>query len=241
MEASALKLVSTGHGWGANNTGNAAEFHRDEHHIWVGGVETFSQDNWNDCNPNPDACSPQNGTWIYDRAGWCPGSIAQWFDYDMTPYISNTPVELKYIFDEDYVDLCHPNNPGCISGTTCTNCDDGFNPHLIVKSHLISFRNAPFNTDTTYQPTVGIKPINAIDFVLYPNPSTGKFNLDLSAVNEDVLVSIIDIQGQIIETFKHSTGHHILKVNLSELSEGIYLVQLATQNELITKKVIIER
>ena len=241
VEASALKLVSTGHGWGDNNTGNAAEFHRDEHHIWVGGVETFSQDNWNDCNPNPDACSPQNGTWIYDRAGWCPGSIAQWFDYDMTPYISNTPVELKYIFDEDYVDLCHPNNPGCISGTTCTNCDDGFNPNLIVKSHLISFRNTPFNADTTYQPSVGIKQVNATDFMVYPNPSTGRFNLDLSAVNEDVLVSIVDMQGQILETYKHSAEHIILEVNLSELSQGIYLVQLATQNGLITKKVIIER
>ena len=77
--------------------------------------------------------------------------------------------------------------------------------------------------------------------MVYPNPSTGRFNLDLSAVNEDVLVSIVDMQGQILETYKHSAEHIILEVNLSELSQGIYLVQLATQNGLITKKVIIER
>ena len=33
-EASTLKLVSTGHGWGDLNTGNAAEFYEATHHIW---------------------------------------------------------------------------------------------------------------------------------------------------------------------------------------------------------------
>src|SRR5690606_432987 len=100
-----LKLVSSGHGWGDNNTGNAAEFHNDTHHIWINGVETFEQNNWQDCNPNPDGCQPQNGTWFHDRAGWCPGSIAQWFDYDMTTFLSQGDVLMGYVFDEDYTDF----------------------------------------------------------------------------------------------------------------------------------------
>jgi hypothetical protein len=240
VQASSLKLVSSGHGWGDNNTGNAAEFHRDEHHIWVAGSETFAQDNWVDCQPNPDGCSPQNGTWIYDRAGWCPGSIAQWFDYDMTPHISANPIELKYIFDEDYVDLCHPNNPACVSGTTCPNCDDGFNPHLIVKSHLISFKNAPFNTDTTYQATVGINLVKEAKYAVYPNPNAGRFNVDLSAIDGDALVSIIDMQGQVLKTYKRHFSAPLVQVNLGEVSSGIYLVQVATKNAISTKKVVVE-
>jgi len=62
-EAATLKLVSTGHGWGDLNTGNAAEFYDATHHIWINGEETFEQHNWSTCNPNPDGCQPQNGTW----------------------------------------------------------------------------------------------------------------------------------------------------------------------------------
>ena len=83
--AAKLKLVSTGHGWGENNTDNAAEFLRNTHHIWVNGTQTFTQDNWYDCDPNPDGSQPQSGSWYFNCAGWCPGSIAQFFDYDMTP------------------------------------------------------------------------------------------------------------------------------------------------------------
>ncbi|HSG67439.1 MAG TPA: LamG-like jellyroll fold domain-containing protein, partial [Bacteroidales bacterium] len=92
-----LKLVSSGHGWGNLNTGNAAEFYEATHHIWVNGEETFEQYNWYDCNPNPDGCQPQNGTWFYDRAGWCPGSIAQWFDYSLAPYVSDDNIDLGYV------------------------------------------------------------------------------------------------------------------------------------------------
>ena len=109
--AAKLKLVSTGHGWGDLNTSNAAEFYEATHHVWINGVETFEQHNWVDCNPNPDACQPQNGTWYYDRAGWCPGSIAPWFDYNLTPYIAGETLGLRYVFYEDYVDLCHPTKP----------------------------------------------------------------------------------------------------------------------------------
>ncbi len=44
--AAKLKLVSTGHGWGPLNTGNAAEFYNATHHIWVNGLQTFEQHNW---------------------------------------------------------------------------------------------------------------------------------------------------------------------------------------------------
>ena len=33
--AARMKLVSTGHGWGDLNTGNAAEFYKTTHTIWV--------------------------------------------------------------------------------------------------------------------------------------------------------------------------------------------------------------
>lgn len=37
---------------------------------------------WKDCSRNP--VYPQGGTWPFDRAGWCPGSPAQTFEFDIT-------------------------------------------------------------------------------------------------------------------------------------------------------------
>lgn len=237
--ASTLKLVSSGHGWGDNNTGNAAEFHQDTHHIWVAGTETFTQLNWNDCNPNPDACSPQNGTWYFDRAGWCPGSIAQWFDFDMTPHISANPVEMKYIFDEDYVDLCHPSNPNCNSGVTCPDCNDGFNPHLIVKSHLISFSNSPFNTDTTYQP-VSIRTVPKIELAMYPNPTAGKFYVDASQLKEAAQIQVLDMQGRVLKTYSKAMDDKRILLDISELPSGIYVIELLSQQGRFAEKIVKE-
>ncbi|MBI5404085.1 MAG: hypothetical protein HY959_11855 [Ignavibacteriae bacterium] len=37
---------------------------------------------WKDCSRNP--VYPQGGTWPFDRAGWCPGSPAQTFEFDIS-------------------------------------------------------------------------------------------------------------------------------------------------------------
>ncbi|WP_162985000.1 LamG-like jellyroll fold domain-containing protein [Mesonia aquimarina] len=233
-ETSKIKLVSSGHGWGENNTANAAEFLENTHHIWVNGEETFTQHNWNNCDPNPDNCSPQAGTWYHDRAGWCPGTIAQFFDYDMNAFSQQNSVELKYVFDESYVDFCHPNNPDCISGSTCTNCDDGFNPHLIVSSYLISFGNSPMEE-------LSVKNVSKLNNIsLYPNPSTGKFyvNSENTKINN---IIIYDYLGRSIKKLDNSLNKKSIPVDLSNQAPGVYLVSLLSNGKKMgIKKVIIE-
>ncbi|MBI9037097.1 MAG: T9SS type A sorting domain-containing protein [Bacteroidales bacterium] len=198
-EASVLKLVSSGHGWGDLNTGNAAEFHDDTHHIWVNGEQTFEQHNWQICNPNPDGCQPQNGTWYHNRAGWCPGSIAPWFDFNMTQYVAGGSVELGYVFDEDYVDYCHPNHPDCVTGVTCSDCDDGFNPHLVVACNLVSFSDVPFlNTGETQ--TISINP--GFQFV------SGRIN----PVEPDITIVAGEIMNDDLNYIRNSEGAMLRKI-----------------------------
>ena len=117
--ASKLKLISTRHGSGTDNTDNAAEFYEATHHIYVNNVDSFAEHNWQVCNPNPDNCTGKLGTWQYSRAGWCPGSIAHPFDYDFTQFIANNTMALKYVFYQQYINECSPDYPPCVSGTTC--------------------------------------------------------------------------------------------------------------------------
>ena len=234
---SKIKLVSTGHGWGDNNTGNAAEFHDDTHNIHVNSQPTFEQHNWLDCDPNPSGCNDQNGTWFYDRAGWCPGHIAPWFDFDMTSFMNQSSVLLQYKFDEDYVDLCHPENPDCSSGFTCPDCNDGFNPHLIVSSYLITTGDAPVGEVTTSNENLE-RPNLA--FNIFPNPSQGIFNVELGEEVKEMHVKVFNNLGQLVLTATKDNPMLTTIVNLENSPSGIYWIEVHTEKGVGMQKVIVE-
>ncbi len=237
-EAATLKLVSSGHGWGENNTANAAEFHEDTHHIWIDGVQTFEQHNWLECNPNPDGCSPQNGTWFHDRAGWCPGAIAPWFDYDMSSFISEGTVGMEYIFDEDYVDFCNAANPDCINGITCNNCNDGFNPHLIVASYLITTGDMPIDGG-------GVTDIDDLldqnlAFEVYPNPTSGELNVEMNEIVSEMDIRVFNSLGQIAKYFNRDFATNKTRIDISDLPSGIYTIEVMTEVGTGVQRVILE-
>lgn len=65
-DAFVIKSAITGHG-------QEGEFIPRNHWINInGGSNDFAWDVWKECADNP--IYPQGGTWIYDRAGWCPGA-----------------------------------------------------------------------------------------------------------------------------------------------------------------------
>jgi hypothetical protein len=237
-EASTLKLVSTGHGWGDNNTGNAAEFYNATHHIWIDGDQTFEQHNWMDCSPNPDGCQPQNGTYLYDRAGWCPGAIAPWFDYNMTPYIDDN-VLIGYVFDEDYVDYCHPNNPDCVTGVTCPDCSDGFNPHLVVACNLVVFADSPVDNGAIV--AVDENYYNLGSYItLFPNPANGFTELTFHGKPDfgQAQVSVVGLTGKVYEQF--DWYGETTKINLDKFSKGVYFVKIKVNDEITVKKIVIQ-
>lgn len=78
--SSHVRMTITGHGQG--NTNNAAEFSNTTHQLNINGTSFHSHNLWKaDCAQN--TCANQNGTWLFPRAGWCPGQSVE-------PYIINT-------------------------------------------------------------------------------------------------------------------------------------------------------
>jgi hypothetical protein len=76
-----VRVVVTGHGM-SPNTDNAAEFMPARRTLTVNG-KAFENLLWRtDCYLTP--CRPQGGTWKFDRAGWCPGSLVVPWDVDVT-------------------------------------------------------------------------------------------------------------------------------------------------------------
>lgn len=92
------RIIQTGHGMDKpDNCGEFCSRWRDV--IWDGKQASHKM-LWKRCGDNP--LYPQAGTWLYDRANWCPGYLVQpdidhfkvrgasrhTYDLDMEPYIS---------------------------------------------------------------------------------------------------------------------------------------------------------
>jgi hypothetical protein len=97
-ENARLKARVTGHGFGGNS--NCAEFCA-RNHFWLVNNDTVdSRLVWRDnCDLNP--LYPQGGTWVYDRANWCPGAEVGTYDIELSSFVSGgETVTLDYNIDD---------------------------------------------------------------------------------------------------------------------------------------------
>lgn len=86
-----LRNAPSGHGF--INSLNCAEFCQKNYYVNVNGQQIASQAIWrDDCGANP--VFPQAGTWLYDRANWCPGDRVRRYDHRLDSYIQGDSVLL---------------------------------------------------------------------------------------------------------------------------------------------------
>ncbi|MCH2045328.1 MAG: T9SS type A sorting domain-containing protein [Saprospiraceae bacterium] len=122
------RIFSTITGHGFDNNVNCAEFCPRDYDMKVNGSVVGSHTIWNDeCGSNP--LYPQAGTWLLDRAGWCPGDKGDIHEQEVTVNVgtSNT-VEFDM---ESYT----------WSGTQT--------PSYTVDAHLVTYGSPNFNTDVS--------------------------------------------------------------------------------------------
>ena len=84
-------------------------------------------------------------------------------------------------------------------------------------------------------------PVNA-DFVIYPNPGDGRFNISLvSEKEEQVSILVTDGVGKLIRQMSWNIyeGKNIDRLDLSDLSGGVYLVQIQQGDRRLSKKVVV--
>lgn len=128
--AAMLRIIPTGHGAG---TQNCAEFCPKNYRVKINGTQQFQQSVWrSDCGLNH--LMHQAGTWIYDRANWCPGDRAFIYNHEITPWITpGNPVTIDMDFD------------------VYTNSMAGQNPNYILATQLITYGAPNFNNDVAME------------------------------------------------------------------------------------------
>lgn len=97
-----LRILQTGHGM--DDFENCAEFCNKYRKLFFNGELIDQKQIWRECADNP--LYPQAGTWIFDRANWCPGAMVNPDVYDLrlTGSTGNT-IDLEM---ESYL---NPNKP----------------------------------------------------------------------------------------------------------------------------------
>ncbi len=100
-----LRILQTGHGM--DDYENCSEFCRKYRKIYFDNVLTDQKDIWRECGDNP--LYPQAGTWIFDRAGWCPGAMVIPDTYDFN--ISNDSPDHRHTADIDMEQYINPGKP----------------------------------------------------------------------------------------------------------------------------------
>jgi len=113
-----------------------------------------------------------------------------------------------------------------------------------IKNSIIPLN--PLDTITIHK--VDEKEVNDItsDFIVFPNPNKGEFTIkyDLKK-RSDVFAEIVNISGVVVRTLVNIQGQHTGKyqvpVDLSDLINGIYFVNLTNEGKRRTQKVVLQK
>ena len=79
-----LRARISGHGH--NGPRNCCEWDSKTHTYFNNGEVLFRWNVWKNCGSNP--IYPQGGTWQFDRAGWCPGTPVDTYDFELTDKVN---------------------------------------------------------------------------------------------------------------------------------------------------------
>ena len=114
---SMMRVTISGHGQDGEFTPGV------DYTVNLDGQSLYTQEIWrDDCGEN--ALYPQGGTWIYDRANWCPGDKATTREHELTSFVQSgqnnlldfniyrpnwNPPEASYIYDAQLITYEEPN------------------------------------------------------------------------------------------------------------------------------------
>lgn len=160
-EAETFKVITRTSGHQFDNPTNCAEFCYKIHDLKVNGTMVKEWEIMQECADNP--LHPQGGTWIYDRAGWCPGAKVTQQDIEITPFVDSDTVIIDY--ESQY---------------------DDYGNYVLV-THLVSYGDYNFVNDATISEVIA--PNNDKVYSKF-NPSAGAPLVIIKSYGSDELTSL---------------------------------------------------
>ena len=163
---------------------------------------------------------------------------------DITVVNSSTGTNLTYLWnfgDGNTSTLQNPSHTYATAGPfyLCLTVDDGNGCIDMycdsIGENGVVFKQTGFTINVIGTPIIsGLDnhPEMNSDINIYPNPTSNQLSIDTELKISEI--TIIDITGKIIMTIKQNTNI----INVADLSNGIYFIQLITEDRVITKKFV---
>jgi len=107
---------------------------------------------------------------------------------------------------------------------------------VVTNSDGCEATSAPYNFVLTAIANAATKN----ELSLYPNPSNGLFTIDLGEINKKVSITVYNVVGKIISQHEYFNTNKPL-IDISSQANGSYFVTIKTDNQTITKKVIVNK
>jgi len=79
---------------------------------------------------------------------------------------------------------------------------------------------------------------NLAQLNLYPDPAAEVLNVEFSAAMQAVQVRVLDMQGQVVREWKENAAHGKLMMDVSELSAGVYVLEVRGEKSVEKKKFV---
>lgn len=110
---------------------------------------------------------------------------------------------------------------------------------------IVAAREGKFTTSTSAKFRLGPMSVeeetNIKGIKIYPNPSSGNFNIDVNLINKaDVAINVTNAMGQLVYSESKqniAAGQHIFNMDLSGLANGMYNVNIIAGNKLTSQRI----
>jgi hypothetical protein len=130
-------------------------------------------------------------------------------------------------------------NTGDVGLEVWTNSNHGTN---VLCSHGIAHADsqtptpAPISTDSNLNPTAR----KSAEIGIFPNPSLGSVNIDVSQSEEFSTIVLYGVDGQIVFEDLVTNNAQRFEINLANYPVGVYQVKLYSANNVVTKRLILQ-
>jgi hypothetical protein len=206
-----IRSMITGHG-------QEGEFISRTHRITV-NTNNFDWRVWTECADNP--VYPQGGTWLFDRAGWCPGAATDLKEIDITDLVNpGSPVNLDYTVTSGSGDSRYIVNNQIVAYGDYNSNTDASLEYIMKPSTRVEFDR--FNIACT-QPQIVVKnrgknDITSLEITYWVNASEKKtFNWTGLILSSDTAIVSLPIENMI---FWKNASANVFYAEISKVNGG---------------------
>lgn len=172
-------------------------------------------------------------------------------EYKLVTHYSTTPIPVPYGAVQAV--YCPPN---VIGGTNFYNTSPGYRSETLgertmyikitkipdgpVVSDVTADILTPDNFDESGEIVTITEIESVIDATIYPNPATDKINIKFTNIEGPTQLRISNVSGQIVVDKNIEVTSTEVNVDLPHLAPGIYIVNIATKDAILIRKLVIE-